>query len=70
MLPESLKERAMREARERGVSFGEFIRESLSAMLAQTRGTDSLLADKAVFQGKAPSDLSSDHDRYLYGDEE
>ena len=31
------------------------------------RGRDPLLADQTVFSGRTPADLSSHHDRYLYG---
>jgi hypothetical protein len=31
------------------------------------KSVDSFLADKKVFRGKTPKDLSSNHDFYLYG---
>lgn len=71
MLPDELKARAIRQARALGISFGEFVRQALAQTLAQGRGsrTDSLLSDSAVFSGPAPADLSSEHDRHLYGEE-
>ena len=70
MLPRNLKERAAREARERGVSLGELIRESLSAFLRrdpEATTEDPLIADCAVFDGPVPADTSEDHDDQLYG---
>lgn len=70
MLPSDLKTRALRRARSRGISLGEMIRESLAAMLAYgaRKEGDSLLADKAVFDGSSPRDTAAKHDDYLYGD--
>jgi hypothetical protein len=56
MLPADLRHRSSRRARERGVSFGELVRESLS--------------DRAVYKGRAPSNLAAEHDAHLYGDQE
>jgi len=68
MLPPELKRRAIKRAKERGVSFGELVRESLSVILTGAPDTeDSLLADRAVYRGKTPRDLAAEHDRYLYG---
>lgn len=72
MLPADLRRRAFVRARERGVSLGELIRESLDSALpsaAPVRAEDSLFTDAAVFSGKAPKDLSVAHDRYLYGED-
>lgn len=71
MLPPELKARAIREARNLGISFGEFVRQALAQSLSQARGprTDSLVSDSAVFSGPAPADLSQEHDRHLYGEE-
>jgi hypothetical protein len=70
MLPNDLKARALRRAKELGVSFGEFVRESLSAQLsrADQNADDPLFADQAVFEEEAATDVATDHDRYLYGD--
>lgn len=67
LLPAELKRRAVKRAKERGVSFGELVRKALAAHLRDVSDTeDSLLADLAVFQGKTPRDLAAEHDRYLY----
>jgi hypothetical protein len=71
MLPEELRRRAIARARQRGVSLGELIRESLDAAMPAVRydaGTDPLFAD-VVFDGPAPDDLSTRHDAYLYDEE-
>lgn len=73
MLPESLHERALRRAREKGVSLGQLIRDCLTAELLGERvgsGGDSLLHDTAVHRGAAPKDTAGKHDRYLYGEPE
>ena len=70
MLPRDLKERAAREARARGVSLGELIREALTALLRRDPGSsteDPLIADRAVYDGPIPSDTSERHDDLLYG---
>lgn len=71
MLPPELKARAMRAARERGISFGELLRQSLRATIEGQRSVydDPLFADSAVFEGETPEDLSTRHDDYLYGPE-
>ncbi len=72
MLPADLKARAMRTARERGISFGELLRRSLQAAV-EAPGTiydDPVFADSAVFDGPAPTDLAAEHDGYLYGENE
>ena len=71
MLPEDLRRRAMTRARQRGVSLGELIRDSLDAALpgvSYEAGSDPLFED-VVFDGPAPRDLSTRHDKYLYDDE-
>ena len=71
MLPLSLKLRAMQQASRMGVSFGELIRLSLSAMTRRSHASsarDPFFADQAVYRGPAPKDLAANHDRYLYGD--
>ena len=73
MLPETLHERALRRAQEKGVSLGQFIRDSLTAALLSERvgsGGDSLLRDDAVHRGAVPKDTAQEHDRYLYGEPE
>lgn len=70
MLPPELKTRAVRRARRKGISFGEYVREALTAELSREggKGVDSFLSDTAVYRGEAPSDLSARHDDYLYGE--
>lgn len=69
MLPAELKHRAEWLAREKGTSLGELVRESLETKLAQDgRERDPFFADAAVFTGDVPSDLSANHDEYLYGE--
>ncbi len=68
MLPEDLRRRAMFKARQRGVSLGELIRNSLEASLpgsSNDPGKDPLFED-AVFEGPTPRDLARRHDDYLY----
>lgn len=70
MLPSDLRRRAFRRARERGVSLGALIRESLDAAISRavpTATEDPLFSDGAIFRGAAPRDLARHHDRYLYG---
>lgn len=73
MLPETLYERALRRAREKGVSLGQLIRDCLTSELLDERvgsGGDSLLRDTAIYRGAAPKDTAEEHDRYLYGEPE
>jgi hypothetical protein len=67
MLPADLRHRAFRRAKERGVSLGVLIRESLDTALPAAHGTETpLLADRAIYEGDAPRDVARNHDRYLY----
>jgi hypothetical protein len=66
MLPRELKERAAREARSRGVSLGEVIREALASRL-RGPSDDPLIADRAVYDGPVPADSVERHDDLLYG---
>ncbi len=71
MLPEDLRRRALFRARQKGVSLGELIRDSLNAVLPNVTydaQRDPLFED-VIYDGPAPADVSSDHDRYLYDDE-
>jgi hypothetical protein len=71
MLPEGLRRRAMSLARQKGVSLGELIRDSLDAALPEVSydaGHDPLFED-VVYDGPAPKDVSVKHDRYLYDEE-
>jgi hypothetical protein len=70
MLPDDLRRRALFRARQKGVSLGELIRDSLDAALPSgtyEAGQDPLF-DEVVFDGPAPADLSANHDKYLYDD--
>ncbi len=71
MLPPDLKARAERRARDRGISLGELIRQSLATALTAAGtprlASDPLFADDATWDGDTPPDLSAEHDRYLYG---
>ena len=73
MLPDELRRKAFSEADRLGISFGEFVREALREALERARGKtpsqDSLLSDNAKFVGDVPSDYSTRHDDYLYGEE-
>lgn len=70
LIPEDLKVAAQRYARRHGKSLGDLIRESLRQRLQQesaaSRAEDPLFADRAVYEGEAPSDLAARHDDYLY----
>jgi hypothetical protein len=69
MLPETLKQQALLQAQARGISFGELIRQALTAALEKSEPRhvdDPLFTDSAVYHGEAPSDLAADHDRHLY----
>ena len=71
MLPDALRRRAMSRARQKGVSLGELIRDSLDAALpaaSYDAGRDPLFED-VVYDGPAPADGSSRHDEYLYDEE-
>jgi hypothetical protein len=70
MLPRDLKQRAAQEARSRGVSLGELIRESLVRLLRADRdgtGEDPLIGDTALYEGPGPADAAERHDDVLYG---
>ena len=64
-VPDELRDKAVLAAQRRGLTLDEFIRLCLSS--AVDRGQDALFSDSAVFTGDAPSDISKNHDRYLYG---
>jgi hypothetical protein len=71
MLPDDLKTRASRIARESGMSLGEIIRESLENWLKCRKSPaagDSLFHDIPVYEGSVPEDYSINHDKYLYGE--
>lgn len=66
MLPEALRRRAAFRARQRGISLGELIRDSLDAALPGVAYAQDPLFEDAIFDGPAPRDLSANHDKYLY----
>jgi len=71
MLPEELKRQAQERARVAGISFGELVRRSLTATVSTpppNRVEDPLFADSGTYLGQVPSDLSEEHDQYLYED--
>jgi hypothetical protein len=70
MLPRELKQRAAREARSRGISLGELIREAMVRLLRadhDAAGQDPLIADTAIHEGPGPDDTAESHDDLLYG---
>ena len=71
MLLEDLKAQATSHAQKAGMSLGELIREALTSWLDRCGDGRSLsapfFADKTVFDGPCPPDLSARHDGYLYG---
>ncbi len=68
MLPEALRRRAAARARQRGVSLGELIRDSLDAALPGSSYEQDPLFEDVIFDGPAPRDLAARHDKYLYDD--
>ena len=72
VLPLDLRQEVFAAARERGISFGEFVRQALKQATARngslSKRADLLLHDEAVFRGRVPKDVSRNHDYYLYGD--
>jgi hypothetical protein len=66
MLPETLRSRAASLAKQRGISLGELIRNSLGTALPGVSYEEDPLFEDAVFDGPAPRDLSANHDKYLY----
>lgn len=66
MLPEALRRRAASRARQRGISLGELIRDSLDAALPGVSYEHDPQFEDAIFDGPVPRDLSASHDKYLY----
>ncbi|MCD4749557.1 MAG: ribbon-helix-helix domain-containing protein [Thermoanaerobaculales bacterium] len=69
MLPEELKRQVQERAMAAGISFGELVRRSLTTTVSTPppeRAEDPLFADSGTYLGEAPSDLSEEHDQYLY----
>ncbi len=73
ILPVQLKKRAMAAARQRKISFAEFVRQAVDRAAPPRRrgkGNDPFWADVAVYNGPVPPDISSNHDKYLYDEPE
>lgn len=69
LLPSALRNRADRQARRLGISFGELVRRALVALLdeAEAPGArDALFADRAVCSCEIPSGATTHHDAHLY----
>ncbi|MBT3224240.1 MAG: CopG family transcriptional regulator [Proteobacteria bacterium] len=72
MLPEDLKARSERQAKQLGISLGALIRDALAAYLSkftyEIPEADPLFVFDNAWQGEAPKDTAANHDSYLYGD--
>jgi hypothetical protein len=73
VLPPRLKQLATARARERKISFSEFVRRAVEDAVRQPRAggqldKDPFWSDVAVYDGPVPADLSENHDKYLYDD--
>jgi len=70
VLPSRLKQLATARARARKISFSEFVRQAVEKAVVEpqrhTRKKDPLFGDIPVYDGPVPSDLSENHDKYLY----
>ena len=69
MLPVELKARAVKRAKEMGISLSDLIRDSLICALQGMSGrqeVDPFFADTAIYDGPAPKDGTKNLDRYLY----
>lgn len=71
MLPEALRQRALSRAKQKGVSLGELIRDSLDAALPAVDydASSDPLFESVIYDGPAPADVSTRHDAYLYDEE-
>jgi len=73
MLPGDLKGKALFKAREMGISLGELIRKSIENFIEQqnvNRDYDPFIYDNEFYEGEIESDLSVNHDKYIYGEQE
>ena len=69
LLPQTLRNRADREAQRLGISFGELVRRALDALLREeerVQARDPFFADGAVYTGDVPPGASVHHDDHLY----
>lgn len=71
MLPEALRRRALSRAKQKGVSLGELIRDSLDAALPAVSydAERDPLFESVVYDGPAPADSAAKHDKYLYDED-
>jgi hypothetical protein len=72
-LPEDLMARAEKTATESGASLDDIVRDSLERYLRKLErpwSEDPFFADRRVYEGAVPADLSERHDDYLYGDKD
>ena len=65
-LPPELKAKIEREAKTRGMSLPDSVRESLENAVPPKPSDDPLFSDTAVYRDDGPNDLASHHDDYLY----
>ena len=76
VLPPRLKQRATALARQRKVSFSEFVRQAVQKAVNETdqkpsskAHRDRFWTDIPVFNGPGPTDIALNHDKYLYDEE-
>ena len=71
MLSEDLRRRAIFRAKQKGISLGELIRDSLDAALPKVsyEALGDPLFEDVVFDGPGHSDVAAKHDKYLYDEE-
>lgn len=69
LIPPSLKQAAEKVAKKQGISLGELIRVQLRKVVHERDADqqDPIYSRFRVFDGIGPSDLSENHDDYLYG---
>jgi hypothetical protein len=58
-----------REAAAQGLTFDEFLRQTLARGGRTNEAKDRLFVDTAVYSDTGPSDTAENHDEYLYGEE-
>jgi hypothetical protein len=71
VLPEELRLRAKERARRDGIAFAELVRQAIEARVGSPGDRveeDPLFGDVPIYDGDVPSDLSAEHDAYLYGE--
>ncbi|MSV35470.1 MAG: hypothetical protein EXQ47_07715 [Bryobacterales bacterium] len=76
VMPELLKAKAVARARQRGISFGELVRQAVEKeVAAPARGKskkktgDPFWDNLVTYDDDGPVDLAARHDDYLYGEE-